>query len=496
MTVDVRTDVRELRHWIDGASIGEPSIERLSPATNRLIAVVADATQADVDAAVAAANRAFGTASWQQTTHTDRASLLERFADAIDLEIPTLAYFDSQEVGKPLAFAEGDLRAGVAHIRQAAAVARTFTGEQFPGVAHGYLAMSQRRPAGVAAIIIPWNFPALILFQKLPYALAAGCTVVVKPSELTTSSALRIAEIAHSVGFPSGTINVVTGYGHTAGQMLSSHAGINYVSFTGSTRTGRLVAQAAGKNLTRAGLELGGKTANVVFPDANLTEAIRGTVFGAFANQGESCVATSRLLLHESIAETFVDGVVEATERLRVGLPDDPTSDLGSLIHHGHRDQVARAVTDAVAAGARVRTGGGRPQSSQLDAGAFYEPTVVVDVDPESALFTEEVFGPVLAVTTFETEEEAIEMTNATRYGLAHSLWTQDLNRALRVGQRLEAGTVWVNTCSDGSPQVAFGGVKASGYGRDAASEGFNEFTEYCTMHVRSSVRSSPFDHE
>lgn len=485
-------DVRHVRHWIDGHATGEPSIERFAPATGALVARYADASTEEVAQAVVAARRVFESPSWQSTVHSQRAGWLERFADLLSENRQRLAEIDAEEVGKPVAFALGDIDLGIAHVRQAAAIARTETGETFPGVAHGYLAVAERRALGVVGLVIPWNFPAQIMLQKLPYAIAAGCTTVVKPSEFTSSSAIAIARIAEEAGIPAGAVNVVTGYGQTAGQAILEHPDVAYVSFTGSTRTGRIVAETAARQLKRVGLELGGKAANLVFADADLDKAADGAVFGAFINQGESCVATTRLIVHRSIAERLTALVVERAAKLRMGLPGDPATDVGALIHPAHRDGVANAVDVAVSAGGVLELGGKAP-GGDLANGAFYPPTIVSGIDPASALFTEEVFGPVLAVTAFDDDNEAIALANATPYGLAHSLWTTDLNRGVTVGQRLDAGTVWVNTCTDGSPQLAFGGVKASGYGRDAGFEGYREFTEYRTLQIRTADRPSPF---
>ncbi len=485
--------VRRHGHHIGGVRTGEPSIERRSPATGELLAVYADASAQDVDHAVRTSASVMASPEWQRTVHGARADLLDELARRLADERELLAELDSAEVGKPRDFARGDIDLGIAHVKQAAAIARTVTGESFSGIAPAYTALAERRAVGVVGLIVPWNFPGLITLQKLPYALAAGCGVVVKPSEFTSGSALEIARIAEAAGFPRGLVNVVTGYGRTAGNALVTHPMIRYVSFTGSTATGREVARAAAADLTRVGLELGGKTANVVFADANLAETAESTVFGAFANQGESCVATSRLIVQEPVADELVARIVGLTEKLVVGGPADPGADLGALIHHEHRDAVAAAVADAVAAGAVVQTGGRAPSTPGLEDGAYYEPTVLSGVRPDSALFQQEVFGPVLAVTAFGDEDEAVTLANGTNYGLAQSLWTTDLDRALRVGRRLEAGTVWVNTCSDGSPALAFGGIKGSGYGRDAGLEGYQEFTEYRTLQVRGEHRPSPF---
>ncbi|MFF5260335.1 aldehyde dehydrogenase family protein [Actinomadura viridis] len=480
-------------HHIAGERVDGPPLDRRDPARNEVVARYAAGTAEEVDAAVRAAAATFASAGWRRTPAMARAGLLDRLAGLLERDADRLAALDSQEVGKPLAFARGDIDLGIAHVRQAAALARTAKGESFTGLAPDYTALATREPVGVAALITPWNFPALILLQKLPYALAAGCTLVVKPSEFTSSSTLEIAALCEEAGLPPGAVNVVTGTGPDAGLPMVTHPRVSYVSFTGSTGVGREVMRAAAGSLTRVGLELGGKTGNVVFADADLEAAADGIVFAAFANQGESCVASSRLLVEEAVAAEFTAAVVERAAALRVGMPDDPRTDIGALIHHGHRDRVHAAVLAGVEAGGEVLTGGNPPGDPELEAGAFYLPTVIGSVGRESPVFRSEIFGPVLSVTTFRSEEEAVDLANATDYGLAQSLWTSGLDRAFAVSRELEAGTVWVNTASDGSPALAFGGVKASGFGREAGEEGLREFTEYKTVQFRGEPRISPF---
>jgi acyl-CoA reductase-like NAD-dependent aldehyde dehydrogenase len=485
--------VRRYDHHVAGGRPGRLWIDRHDPARGRLVAQFAAGDADDVAAAVAAARRTFESAAWTRLTADDRADRLEALAALVTARIDRFAELDSVETGKPLRFARGDVQLGIAHVRQAAALARTARGESFTELAPGYTAIAVRRPVGVAGLVVPWNFPLLILLQKLPYALAAGATAVVKPSEFTSGSALELAPLVEEAGFPAGAVGVVTGLGPEAGAALVAHPDVAYVSFTGSTATGREVLRLAADPITRVGLELGGKTANVVFADADLDAVADGVVFGAFANQGESCVAGSRLLVAREVAAELTAEVVRRAARLRLGLPDDPATDVGALIHHGHRDRVAAAVDAAVAGGARLLLGGRLPDDPALAAGAFYPPTVLGDVPADSPAFREELFGPVLTVTPFHDEAEAVALANATPYGLAHSVWTRDVDRALRVGASLDAGTVWIGTTSDGHPALAFGGVKASGFGRDAGAEGLREFTEYRTMQIRSERRPSPF---
>ncbi|MEU4226063.1 aldehyde dehydrogenase family protein [Nonomuraea sp. NPDC026600] len=486
-------DPRTYGHHIAGARVDGPPLERRDPARGEVVARYAAGTTDDVNAAAGAAAAAFAAASWRRIPATARAELLERLAELLERNADRLAALDSEEVGKPLRFARGDLALGIGHVRHAAALARTTKGDAYTGLAPGYTVLATREPAGVVGIITPWNFPALILLQKLPYAIAAGCTMVVKPSEFTSSSTLEIAALCEEAGFPPGVVNVVTGTGAAAGHPLVTHPLISYVSFTGSTRVGREVMRACADSLTRVGLELGGKAANVVFADADLDAAADAVVFGAFANQGESCVAGARLLVDAAIGDEFTAEVVSRAAALRVGMPDDPRSDIGALIHHGHRDGVHAAVLAGVENGGKVLAGGRPPHAPELAAGAFYEPTVIASVGRESPVFQREIFGPVLSVTTFGSEEEALALANGTAYGLAQSVWTTDLDRAFDMSRGLEAGTVWVNTTSDGSPALSFGGVKQSGFGREGGEEGLREFTEYKTVQFRGEPRVSPF---
>lgn len=493
MTAVTKEAIRAYGHHIGGERVDGPPLERRDPARNQVVSTFAAGGSAEIDAAVRAADTAFAAGPWRRIPVTGRAELLETLAGLLERDADRLAALDSQEVGKPLSFARGDIALGIGHVRQAAALARTTKGESYTGLAPGYTVLATREPAGTVGLITPWNFPALILLQKLPYALAAGCTVVVKPSEFTSSSSLEIAALCEEAGLPPGVVNVVTGTGAAAGHPLVTHPLVSYLSFTGSTRVGRQVMAAASTSITRVGLELGGKTANVVFADADLDAAAETVVFGAFANQGESCVAGSRLIVEASIARAFTEAVIERVGALTVGMPDDPRSDIGALIHHEHRDSVHTAVLAGVEAGGQVLTGGRAPGVPELAAGAFYEPTVIGSVAPASPVFQTEIFGPVLSVTSFGTQEEALALANGTPYGLAQSVWTTDLNRAFEMSRDLRAGTVWVNTSSDGSPALSFGGVKQSGFGREGGAEGLHEFTEYKTVQFRGEPRPSPF---
>lgn len=488
------TPVRSYGSYIAGDLVGTAAIDRLEPAHNALVARFHQATPDVVDRAVRTARGTFNSRPWRhlRLAAAPRAELLERLATLLESDRERLALLDSQETGKPFRFACGDIDLGIGHVRQAAALARTETAESPSGIAPHYTARATREPAGVAALIVPWNFPALILLQKLPYALAAGCTVVVKPSEFSSSSALEIAQLVDEAGFPAGAVNVVTGDAR-AGDALVRHPDVNYISFTGSTATGTTILRAAAESRTRVGTELGGNTANVVFADANLDEAAESITFGAYANSGQSCVAGGRVIADARIADALLERITALTRKLTVGDPADPDSDLGPLIHPAHRARVHALVTAGLERGAIPVLGARLPADGPLAAGAYYPPTILTSVALDSPVFREEVFGPVLTVTSFGEEEEALALANATPYGLAHSVWTKDLDRALSAAEHLEAGTVWINTTSNGDPALPFGGVKASGSGLEGGRKGRDEFTVTKMVQICGQRRPSPF---
>lgn len=349
-----------------------------------------------------------------------------------------------------------------------------------------------REPIGVVGLIVPWNFPALILSQKLPFALAAGCTAVVKPSELTSSSAQHLVRLAAEAGVPRGVIGMVVGDGR-AGQAIAEADGIDLVSFTGSTATGRRVIAASTGNIKKLSLELGGNAANVVFADADLEDAAAGVVFGVNFNNGECCVSQPRLLVEDSIADDFVAEVARQTRMLRVGQPMDRATDVGALIHAGHLQKVTSYIGGAADEGGEVIVGGTRVTDGLLARGQFVAPTVIDRVGPESAAFQDEIFGPVLTVTRFHDQDEAVRLANGVQYGLANSVWSKNVDTVLQVAKRLKSGTVYANTTIDAPPQMPFGGYKASGVGREMGQAGFEEFTELKSVNIRTGKRAASF---
>ncbi|MCQ8828732.1 aldehyde dehydrogenase family protein [Streptomyces malaysiensis] len=486
--------VRSYGVFIDGAEI-QPSTEfitRENPGTQEVVARFAHGDLAQARAAVAAARRAFDQGDWPDRPGQERAAVLRALASLIRRDQETLARIDAEESGKPIRLARGDVATGIALTEYAAALAMTSHGEAHTSLGPDFTGLVTREPCGVVAMITPWNFPLLLLMQKLPFALAAGCTTVCKPSELTSGSTLEIARLAAEAGLDRGVFNVVTGPGATVGHHLAQSRDVDVLSFTGSTAVGRSIVEASAGNLKRLSLELGGKAASVVFPDADLEDAVDGVLFGVLFNQGECCVSGARLLVHQDVADQFVRALVDRVATLRVGAPLDEDADIGPLIHSAHLDKVLAAVDGARAEGARVVAGGTRLTGDGFGAGHFMAPTIIDQVSPTSRLFNEEVFGPVLAISRFRTEDEAVELANAVEYGLANSVWSKNIDTALALGRRLRSGTVWVNTTIDGAPQLPGGGVKSSGYGREMGQAGFEEFTEVKTVQIRSGKRT-PF---
>jgi len=484
---------RSVGHYIEGQWRGSAeTIERHAPGTGELVARVSAGDAADVDAAVRAARHAFDDGEWPRATGFDRAAVLNRVADLIEANGDLLARLDAEEGGKPLRLAQGDIGGAAMLTRYGAGLAVQMHGVTYTNHGPDFTGLVIREPAGVAGLITPWNFPALILCQKLPFALAAGCTVVIKPSELTSSSTLEIARLYAEAGLPTGALNVVTGDGR-AGQALAEHPGVDVLSFTGSTATGRKILAASQSNLKKLSLELGGKAANIVFADADLDDAAEGVIFGVFFNNGECCVSAARLLVEDSIADEFLARLDTAVRQLKVGQPLDSSTDVGAMIHAGHLAKVLRHVEMGRAQGARVVIGGARAEGSDLGDGLYVEPTILDGVTPNMSAFTDEIFGPVLSVSRFSSTEEAITLANGVEYGLANSVWSKDVDKILPVAKRLRSGTVWVNTTIDGPPTMPFGGYKASGFGREMGQAGFEEFTELKSVAIRTGKRSGSF---
>ncbi|MFI6924267.1 aldehyde dehydrogenase [Nonomuraea spiralis] len=474
-------------HHIDGADEpgGGAAFPVRSPRDGRVLIEVADAGEAEVALAVSAARRAFDSGPWPRMAPAERGRALVRLASLIEERREHLALLVSLEMGKPITDAHDiELRAAITTFRWYGELAGKLTDEA-PHVPADALALVTREPAGVVGAVVPWNFPLTLASWKVAPALAAGCTVVLKPSESSPLSALELGRLATRAGLPPGVLNVVAGDGPTAGRALGLHPGVDVLAFTGSTAVGRhFLRYSADSNLKRVWLELGGKSPNIILPDAPDLEAAAATAaWGIFFNQGEMCTAPSRLLVHRSVADRVTEAVVARARTLRVGDPLDPATEMGALVGEAHLERVRGHVEAGLAEGARLRTGGGRILAGS--GGAYLEPTVFDRVDPGARLAREEIFGPVLSVLAFDDVEEAVRLANDTEYGLAAGLWTSDLGTAHRVARALKAGTVWVNCYEEGDLTVPFGGMRQSGNGRDKSAHALEKYTELKTTWIQ-----------
>ena len=482
----------ETRLFIDGQfvdAVDGATLDVINPFDGSVLAQVAEAKTADVDLAVAAAARAFP--AWSRVPAAQRGALLGKLADAIEAHADELAVLEARDTGHPIRDTRGlDVPRTAATFRYFAGLADKVQGSVIP-VDAGFLNYVQRAPLGVVGQVVPWNFPLMFTSWKIGPALAAGNTVVLKPAEITPLTTLKIAELIQSVGIPPGVVNVVPGYGNIAGQHLAEHPDVHKIAFTGSTATGRRIVQASAGNLKRVQLELGGKGANVVFEDANLAAAVNGSAFAIFHNQGQACIAGSRLLLQESIAEEFLDRFIKLAASIRLGDPLDPATEMGPLTSLRQQQSVLSYCGIAREQGGRILLGGAVPPDAALARGYFVQPTIV-RAGPQDRVCQEEVFGPFVTVTTFKDEAEAEQLANATSYGLGAGLWTSNLQRAHRFAAVLRAGMVWVNCYKRVNPGSPFGGVGASGYGREMGFEAMHDYTEAKSIWINYDAAIAP----
>jgi 5-carboxymethyl-2-hydroxymuconic-semialdehyde dehydrogenase len=481
-----------LRHYVGGSfreSIGGGTFETLNPATNEPIANVADGGAEDVDAAVRAAREAFDEGPWPRLKADERAEVLRRIAGLLRHHADAFIEREVLDIGMPIAQMKGLAARAAQNFEYYAGVVAELHGRAFQ-VGDEFLNYTILKPVGVAGLIMPWNAPLMLSTWRIAPALAAGNTVVLKPAEWSPLSSTLLAEVIAEARLPPGVFNVVHGFGETAGAPLSAHPGVDLICFTGETSTGKLILAAGASTLKRSSIELGGKSPVVVFDDADPERAVDAALAQIFTMNGQRCTAGSRLLVQRALYSDIVEAVAERARNIRVGDPFDPATELGPLISPEHHERVSGYIQSAREQGAKVVAGGGRPAG--FERGNFLEATVIADVDETMRVFQEEIFGPVLVAMPFDTQEEAIRLANATPYGLAAYVWTNDLTRAHAVAQAIDTGLCWINSQNVRDLRTPFGGVKQSGIGREGGDYAFEFYCDTEVVHVALGTHSIP----
>ena len=469
--------LRKCNLFINGRE-EKPSSEnyfiRENPATEKDFAQIAESNKKDVDRAVSAAKISFG--AWSKVPATERAKMLLKIADVLAKNQKQLALLNTLETGKPIRESSlVEIGGSIRTLAYYSAMHTQLNGETIP-INENQMSMTIKEPVGVVAQIIPWNFPLLLAFWKIAPAIVAGCTIVLKPAELTSCTIYEIAKLCSKAGLPDGVLNIVPGKGEVAGQALVEHPDVDKVAFTGSTSVGKHVMKTASDSVKRVTLELGGKAPCIIFDDADLENAVEACLRGGFFNQGENCTAVTKLMLHKKIYKKFLDLYIKRVKKIKIGDPTKQDTEMGAVISKEHYENVLNYIAKGKSEGAKIAAGGSR--SRKFKKGYYINPTVLENVDPNATVACEEIFGPVVAVIPFSTEEQAVEIANSTEYGLAGGVWTQDINRALRVAKSIKAGYLWVNTYGGIVPQTPYGGFKQSGIGKELGKEGIENYLE------------------
>lgn len=478
--------------FIDGgyrAAVSGRTFPVVNPKDGSVIAEVAEGGQADVDIAVDVAQQAFH--EWSALSGAERGDIMHRAADVLEQRLPQFLTLEVDQIGRPWSEMQAQLARLPEWFRYFGAVARTQEGN-VPPFGGNYLNYIRRAPLGVVGLITPWNHPLLILVKKVAPAMAAGNSMVVKPSELAPVTPLLLGEVFQEAGVADGIYNVVPGYGATAGAALTEHRGIRKIDITGGTETGKTIASLAGRNLTRVAAELGGKAAVLVFPDTDIERSVAAALFAAFIASGQTCVQGARLVVHRSIHDQVVQQIVRRTAAIRLGDPVNPDTQMGPLVSATQRERVEQYVEIGLKEGATLAAGGQRPTQPELQKGFYYLPTVFTGVTSQMRIAQEEIFGPVMCVIPFDTEDEAVSIVNDTEFGLAASVWTRDIVRAHRVAHQLESGIVWINDHHRIDPSSPWGGFKMSGLGRENGVVAYQEYTQ--SQSVIVNLSDEPFD--
>ena len=481
----------EYQNFVNGEyinSLSNETFERKSPAHGNLIGTYQLSSKQDTKQAISVAKKAFKSKAWSEMAGSDREKIIRKAASIIRERAQELALIETLESGKPISQALDEMEWAAGIWEYAATLSRHITGDVNTNVGKDMTAMMQKVPVGVVAMITPWNFPLLIISQKLPIALAAGCTAVIKPSEMTPGTTLLLGGVLKEAGLPDGVVNILSGYGDPVGMTLSESNNVDMITFTGSTDVGKHIIRAAATNLKKVELELGGKNPQIIFPDANIDELIDPVVFGIYFNMGECCNSGSRIIIHKDIVDEFIEKLVAHAKKVKVGDPLDPTVKMGAIINDVQYDKIIRYIESGIKQGATLQLGG---TSSKTGKGAFIDPTIFSDVTPDMAIACEEIFGPVLSILTFDTADEALEIANNTEFGLSAGVWTKDIDTAMIMTRNIEAGTVWVNNWMSGYPEIPFGGMKQSGIGRELGPHAIDEFMETKSVLIKTGKSSN-----